>query len=209
SKVTSGRRSVVLNAATVRVVPSLNSTTSPGANRVWGRSVKTSTTTAPLRPCGRTIRPTTTRSPGTSVDKLDLGGYAFFVGGGAGHRADRPGDTPAATDHPPHVSLGGAHLGEDLVGPLLGDGPVDGVGVVDDLFDHVLDDPFDDLALRHAQLSSDSDSASSAASSSAASSAAASSDSAAVASSSASAAGSSAASGSGAAGSSFLAPTVW
>src|SRR5690606_40254217 len=126
--------------------------TSPGANRVWGRSVKTSTTTAPLRPCGRTTRPTTTRSPGTSVDKLDLGGYAFFVGGGAGHRADRPGDTPAATDHPPHVSLGGAHLGEDLVGPLLDDGPVDGVGVVDDRSPRGLDDPCDGPAPRRAHL---------------------------------------------------------
>src|SRR5690606_11806038 len=148
-KVTRGRRSVGWDVATVRVEPSSRWTTAPVANRTSGRSVNTSMTTEPLSPCGRTTRPTTTRSLECSVDKLDLGRHAFFVGGRSGDGPDRPGDAATSSDHPPHVSLGSANLGEDLVGPLFDDGDLDVVGIVDDLPDHGLHDPLDDLALRH------------------------------------------------------------
>src|SRR5579862_482638 len=122
-------------------LPSRYSTT-PGANRSSGRSVRTSTRTSPRRPWTPRTRPTTSRvgpaacEPGSEDLERDR---ATFAGGrDLQQGAQRLGDAAVPTDDLAHVVLGDMQLDDGPV-LLLDLGDLHRVGVVDERAGDVLD----------------------------------------------------------------------
>src|SRR5690554_7845422 len=96
------------------------------------------------RPWGRPRRATLTGS----VDELNAGDDPFLFAGSCGGGANRLGDAAPAPDDATEITLGGADLGNDLVGPLLDDVDDDLVLLDDDAVDEAADAP-DDHPPRH------------------------------------------------------------
>src|SRR5579875_593421 len=129
----------------------------PGANRVSGSSVRTSTTTSPVMPCAFTTRPTvkSTKAPRgcasllVGVHHVDADAAAADAGD---QGAQRGRGASAPTDHLAQIVRMHVHLD----GPTTPTGHQVNphvVGVVDDSPDQVLDGVDDDTAHRAGQLS--------------------------------------------------------
>ena len=120
----------------------------PAANRSSGRSVRTSTRTAPWRPCRPRTRPTTSRvgslsaalAPATRAQMISS--WTERALAGRGHLEQRPQrlrDAAVAPDDLAHVVLGDMQLDDGSL-LVLDLGDLDGLRVVDERLRDVLDE---------------------------------------------------------------------